>query len=291
MDYTATKENDLEKHGPPAQLTSKDLVDGITVHRFRDFRSVFLESRFKVDVYLPPDFDASHQGKFPLVFFNDGQDMRAVGLTKTLRRLFQDEIIPSIITVGIHAGERMQDYGVAGYPDYKNRGSKAGRYAKFIATELLPYLRSHYPVDTKPERVVFAGFSLGGLSALDIVWNYPNLFGSVGVFSGALWWRHTEHIDNDPDAHRIIHENLAEDDSRPGMRFWFQAGTHDEQDDRNNNGVIDAIDDTLDLIEILRKKGYPKSDVHYREVEGGIHHPRTWGHVMPEFLTWLFRKD
>ena len=35
----------------------------------------------------------------------------------------------------------------------------------------------------------FCGFSLGGLSALDIVWNHPTEFTKVGVFSGSLWWR------------------------------------------------------------------------------------------------------
>ena len=280
----------LENTEELVKLTSKDMIDGLTVHRLRDFRTQFLNTQYKVDVYLPPDYDASGHDRFPLVFFNDGQDMRAVRLTRTLHQLFLENKTPSFIAVGIHAGERIQEYGVAGYPDYKNRGSKAGRYAKFVTSELLPYIQKNYRAETSPEQVAFAGFSLGGLSAIDIVWNHPHLFGSVGIFSGALWWRHSDFDENDPDAHRIIHENLAGDELRPGLRFWFQAGTHDEADDRNNNGIIDAIDDTLDLMEILKKNGYPHTDVHYREVEGGVHHPRTWGEVMPEFLTWLFKK-
>ena len=270
------------------KLTSKDRMFGLTVHRLRQFRSQFLDTPFKIDIYLPPDYDASGSDQFPLVLFNDGQDLRAIRLAKTLHRLFLEEKTPTFIAVGIHAGERMQEYGVAGHPDYKNRGSKAGRYAKFVTTELLPYIQKNYQVETKPELVSFGGFSLGGLSALDIVWNHPHLFGSVGVFSGALWWRHSASTDDDPDAHRIIHENIAADEMRHGLRFWFQNGTRDETDDRNNNGVIDAIDDTLDLMKILKKKGQPLADIHYREVEGGIHHPRTWAEVMPEFLTWLF---
>lgn len=273
-----------------AQLTSKDVVDGILVHRLRQFRSAYLPTQYKVDVYLPPDYDASHDGEFPLLLLNDGQDMRAVKLTKTLRRLFLEEKIPSLIVAAVHAGERMQEYGVARCPDYKNRGSKADRYAQFLSSELLPYIRRRYRAAASPEQVALAGFSLGGLSALDIVWKHPHLFGHVGVFSGALWWRHSDFDESDPDAHRIIHENLAEGECRQGMRFWFQTGTHDEPDDRNNNGIIDAIDDTLDLIEILKNLGHPESDIHYREVEGGIHHPRTWGQVMPEFLEWLFAK-
>jgi len=36
------------------------------------------------------------------------------------------------------------------------------------------------------------------------------------------------------------------------------AGTADEEADRNNNGIIDAIDDTLQLLQILKKKARKK---------------------------------
>ena len=217
--------------------------------------------------------------------------MPRVRLTQTLHQLYLQEKIPSIIVVGIHAADRLHEYGIAGQPDYKGRGNKAGLYNQFIITELLPYIKEEYPVTTDPTKTAFAGFSLGGLSALDIVWNYPKTFQNVGIFSGALWWRHTIAAKwENPDAYRIVHEIIEQDAYRPGLRFWFQTGTMDEKEDRNNNGVIDAIDDTLDLISLLKKKGYPNSDIHYREVVNGIHHPSTWGMVLPEFLEWCFGK-
>ncbi len=267
------------------------LKDGITIHQIKQFRSTFLDTRFKIDVYLPPDFDAGSHGKFPLLLFNDGQDMQQVRLTQTLHRLFLHKKIPSIIVVAIHAGNRLHEYGTAGQPDYKNRGDLAGRYAKFIAAELLPFLQKKYPCETHPGKVAFGGFSLGGLSALDIVWNHPQHFGNVGVFSGALWWRHSDFEEGNPDTHRIMHEIIHQEERRPGLKFWFQTGTLDEKDDRNNNGIIDSIDDTLDLIKELKNKGYSDSDIHYREVKGGIHHPSTWGKVLPEFLEWCFSEE
>ena len=73
------------------------------------------------------------------------------------------------------------------------------------------------------------------------------------------------------------------------MRFWFQTGTLDESCDRNNNGVIDSIDDTLDLITELKLLGYGDEDIKYLEVEGGKHHPKTWKGVLPDFLEWAFK--
>ena len=75
------------------------------------------------------------------------------------------------------------------------------------------------------------------------------------------------------------------------MKFWFEAGTNDEKSDRNNNGIIDAIEDTLDLISELKTKGYKKDlDLVYKEVEYGEHNTNTWKMVLPEFLMWAFGK-
>ena len=57
--------------------------------------------------------------------------------------------------------------------------------------------------------------------------------------------------------------------------------------DRNNNGIIDSIDDTLGLIEELEKKGYKnEKDIRYVNYEDGKHDVKTWGRAMPAFLKW-----
>jgi enterochelin esterase-like enzyme len=132
---------------------------------------------------------------------------------------------------------------------------------------------------------------MGGLSAMDIAWNHPEMFRKVGVFSGSLWWRkrdahslfYSDHRD------RIMHQRIRNGKMKHGLHFWFQTGTEDEASDRNNNGVIDSIDDTLDLIAELTKKGYrPFKDIHYLEMVGGRHDTATWAKAMPEFLKWAF---
>jgi enterochelin esterase-like enzyme len=77
---------------------------------------------------------------------------------------------------------------------------------------------------------------------------------------------------------------------RPGLRFWLQAGTRDETNDRNQNGIIDSIDDTLDLVTELIQKGYKQGkDVLYHQVEGGRHDLSTWKKVIPEAIYWLIQ--
>jgi len=70
-------------------------------------------------------------------------------------------------------------------------------------------------------------------------------------------------------------------------KFYFTTGSLDETMDRNNNGIIDSIDDTLGLIEELEKKGYHnENDIHYVNYEDGKHDVKTWGRAMPAFLKW-----
>ena len=75
------------------------------------------------------------------------------------------------------------------------------------------------------------------------------------------------------------------------LKFWLQCGTNDETADRNKNGIIDAIDDTLDVIKELKLKGYSKAnDITYVEIKGGKHDLPTWGKAFPDFIKWAFSK-
>jgi len=75
------------------------------------------------------------------------------------------------------------------------------------------------------------------------------------------------------------------------LRFYFMTGSQDEIADRNGNGIIDSIDDTLDLIKELELLGYDKEkDMHYINLEDGRHDIPTWGKAMPAFLLWGWSK-
>lgn len=253
-------------------------------HRLR-LRSHFLDRKVKVDLYLSTDVI---NWKSTLLL-NDGQDMEQLKLEHTLTALFSEEEIMKIAVVAIHANEnRMQEYGVANFPDFNNRGSKAVRYANFIIKELIPFLQKEYGLMKEENTKAFAGFSMGGLSAMDISWNNPEFFDKVGVFSGSLWWRSLNTGTAKDDEFRIMHHRIRESAIRDGLKFWFQTGTDDENRDRNKNGIIDSIDDTLDLIKELKSLGYTDQDVIYREVEKGEHNFKTWSEVFPEFLRWSF---
>jgi enterochelin esterase-like enzyme len=253
-------------------------------HRY----TAVLNREVDIDIYLPPDYQLHPGTRYPWLILNDGQDLPRMQFSKILEKLYYARQIPQIIVIGIHAGpDRIREYGTMRQPDYQNRGDRAPQYGQFLTAELIPYLQSRFRLSTDREDAIIAGFSLGALSAFDLAWAYPQIFGAVGVFSGALWWRWEPVNDQDPDASRILHDIVATTQNPPANQYyWFQTGTLDEEDDRNNNGVIDSIDDTLDLIRTLQSKGIPDGAIRYYEMEGGRHEPATWGEAMPDFLKW-----
>ena len=254
-----------------------------------DIYSPLLKRGVVADVFIPPSYYSSRR-KYPILVLNDGQDSDAVRIKSTLTRLTRANEIREIVLVAIHAGDRMQEYGVAGQPDYRKRGSKADLYTGFIVEELLPLIKASYRVDIFHADNAIAGYSLGGLSAFDIGWNHPEIFKKIGVFSGSFWWRSKSYSGGYlDDRDRIAHARVMDDAFKPGLKFWFEAGTQDERADRNNNGIIDSIDDTIDMIVELTKKGYrPFKDIEYVEIKGGHHNQKTWAKAMPQFLKWAY---
>ena len=248
--------------------------------------SVFLKRDVTIDFYLPKNVPDPTQ--INLLLINDGQILEEMGFETILEKLYSERKINPLLCVGIYAGEeRKMEYGTAHCHDYKGRGAKAVLYTAFIFKELLPYIRETYQVPDFREKS-FLGFSLGGLSALDIVWNHPNEFSKAGAFSASLWWR-TKSLNDGytEDTDRIMHQHIRNGQFHPWLKFFFQTGTLDEEMDRNKNGVIDSIDDTKDLIEELIRKGFdPEKNIRYLELENGTHDVSTWALAMPEFLEW-----
>jgi enterochelin esterase-like enzyme len=242
-------------------------------------------------MYMPSE--GTDAREVSLLLINDGQDLAGMGFTEMLDDLYERDLIKPLLCVGIHAGpERKMEYGTAGIPDYQGLGAKADAYTRFIFEELIPVIRGKWHVPVFREKA-FAGFSLGALSAMDIVWRHPHEFTRVGLFSGSFWWRTKDkgNAGYDESADRIVHQEVRHGGFYPWLKFFFECGTEDEKEDRNANGVIDSIDDTKDLISELVAKGYDREkDIRYLEIEGGDHSVETWGKAMPEFLLWGWGK-
>jgi enterochelin esterase-like enzyme len=271
-------------------LTLNSQHQSVVIVRDTSLFSKKLNRNITLDIILPPHYQLSNK-KHSVLYMNDGQDLESLQLGQVLTNFFANNDVEPFILVAIHCNhERLLEYGVAAQADYKNRGSKAQLYSQFVLEELRPHIAQQYRILTDAAHTAFCGFSLGGLSAFDLVWHNEQVFSRVGAFSASFWWRQKAYDQNYREDHdRIIHNLVRKTAQTPKIKAWIQTGTDDEQEDRNKNGIIDSIDDALDLIAEMETNGLKRGhDIRYVEVKGGQHNQRTWSAIFPDFLLWAF---
>lgn len=168
-----------------------DYGEVVTMHS-----SILNEDR-KILIYTPKD-SINPEKRYPVIYVLDADNhfMQMVEYSKYLSR--QDVyVIPPLIVVGITNTDRVRDltpsksnFDYSGKPDttanapYKNSGGNE-HFFQFIQKELLPYVNSNYK--TQPYRIL-AGHSFGGLTAINCLINYPDMFNAYIAVSPSFWW-------------------------------------------------------------------------------------------------------
>lgn len=280
----------------------------------------FAPERIKVAIYLPPGYAQASGRRYPVLYANDGQDMAAVGLQPALAQLYRDKAIESVIVVAIRMlDDRASGYGLSdraagcslvGGSRIGPIGTRAQDYSAWVATTLVPYVDAHYRTRRSPRGRAVLGWSLGALNAFNLGWQYPDVFGRVGAFSPSFWLAADR-----AGATAVQHTRLAQamvdrGPRRTGLRFWFAVGTAEETDDRDGDGVNDAVDDVQDLLQGyrgadgfrlrgLKQLGYSiemdaakhpsrHADASLFLLPGGVHNQASWKRMLPPFLRWAY---
>ena len=272
------------------------------------------DKAIRVRVYLPPDYQST-QARYDMLYVNDVQDMQAVGMQATLDSLYARGAIRPVVVVAIDMPpDRMAGYGlfdrvkgeaIAAPTKYGAVGANAQAYAQWLTQTLVPAIDARYRSVARADGRAILGWSLGALSAFGIGWQYPELFGRVGAFSPSFWLS-AQNTDADAvQATRIVHALVDRSTPMPRPKLFFGVGSKEGTDDRDNDGIIDVLDDTRDLIEGwkapdgkprkgLRQFGYAANLDHARKpnrdnaalylLEGGRHDQPSWARMLPVFL-------
>jgi len=242
----------------------------------------------RLDIQLPPHYDAKRH--YPVLYMDDGQDLDPVRVRETLQSLYDEDAIQPLILVAITMPkDRMGAYGlsdrkaghsVVGPTKYGDVGANAHAYSQWVAETLVPWVDAHYATHTTPEGRTVLGWSLGGLNAFDLAWQYPDVFARLGAFSPSFWIA-------DAKDQRLAEQIIARDAPRKHLRAYLAAGTAEETSDRDHDGVIDVIDDAHDVAALLRKGG---TEVKVVELKDGQHRQWAWAAMLPDFLRWAYGK-
>lgn len=282
----------------------------------------FAPDRVRVDVHLPPGYDPAAAPGYPVLYMHDGQDTPGVRLRETLAALYARDAIRPVVVAAIHMlPDRMGTYALsdraAGTPvvtetKYGPVGRRAHDYAQWVADDLVPALDARYNTRAMPDARASLGWSLGGLAAFNLGWQYPELFGRVGMFSPSLWL--SEGGDDADAVQRTRHaqRQLHAGPPRVGLRLFLGIGDREEADDRDGDGINDALDDVRDFalgwnpdgieagegLRGLVQLGYKvdadhatdpdRADVVLHVLPDGRHDQPSWARLLPHFLRWAY---
>jgi predicted alpha/beta superfamily hydrolase len=163
----------------------------ITIGEALKLPSAILGEERRILVSTPADY-GRHQGRYPVLYLTDG-DAHLTHTRGIVDFLARNGLMPNLIIVAIPNTNRTRDLTPTrafrplpggGRQEVPQSGG-AGPFLDFFEKELFPYVEANYR--TSPYRI-FAGHSLGGMLALHILLERPELFNAYVAVSPSLDW-------------------------------------------------------------------------------------------------------
>ena len=191
-------------------------------HQTFTMQSEALKEVRKLNVYLPPDYDAKSVDGYDLLVMPDGGEAEDFPhVANAIHAALRQHAMRPVILVGIENTERRRDMTGPTTVDSDNKiavhvgGSAAFR--QFIRDELLPEIRHRYRVG-KTSGII--GESLAGLFVMETAFVEPGLFDRYVALSPSLWWNGGALVNNSA-------QSLKKEYGRPTLLFFASAGDDD----------------------------------------------------------------
>jgi enterochelin esterase family protein len=144
------------------------------------------------------------------------------------------------------------------------------QYARFLEKEMLPEVEKHYKLRQDAESRAICGISSGGICALTVAWERPDLFSKVLSHVGSF-------------------TNIRGGDVYPGrirktkpkpIRVFLQDGDKDLDNEHGNWPLANQ--------QMAAALKFMKYDYKFEYGDGG-HNGKHGGAILPDSLRWLWR--
>lgn len=254
------------------------------IQHHHGFESRILGNQRDVLVYLPRGYLRSSRRHYPVLYFNDGQNIFDAatafagvewGVDETAQQLIAQRLIEPLIIVAVAnvGDDRIHEYApTRGLidPDEKRRRRSRGaldKYGLFLRDELKAFIDRTYRTRRAAEFTGLAGSSLGGLATLSLGLWFPQVFNRLAVMSPSVWWDRC-----------AIYGIVAEIEEKPPLKIWLDTGTREQGWER-----------ARELRDRLVEKGWRLyDDLEYTEVKGADHSEAAWGALVGDMLRFLY---
>jgi uncharacterized protein len=205
---------------------------------------------YKLYVSLPKDYATSGRS-YPVVYLLDADYSFAIA-RNVVEHLSERNNLRELILVGIaydgplqYRLNRTRDYTphfspTGGYgPEYQQHSGGGPAFRRFLAEELLPFVRRTYR--TAPERTL-VGHSYGGLFTTWVAFSEPALFTHYLIVSPSLWY--------DGRFMFGLEAAFAKRQRKLPARIFFSVGA------REGNAERDMVEDLRGFARQVERRGY-----------------------------------
>lgn len=167
-------------------VQSDSVIGNLIIHR--GFKSKCLRYTRRLFVWLPPSYGKTTK-RFPVIYMHDGQNLFDAKTSFSIHdwkvdevatRLIKQNKIKEFIVVGIgNSRDRDEEYDL-----FRPLGKA---YAKFMISELKPFIDRKYRTLPDASNTAIMGSSSGGMISFQMAWNYPHIFSMAGCLSPAFF--------------------------------------------------------------------------------------------------------
>jgi hypothetical protein len=198
---------------PDSQQSNNQIVIGVIDSLYSDN----IQEQQKFWVHVPNNLGQGVPtgAKYPVLYLLDGDAhfYSVTGMIKQLSTVNGNDILPEMIVVGITNNDRTRDLTpthvgeVFGDSTFSKTSGGGKNFMKFIEKELIPHIEKNYPASNYR---TFVGHSLGGLTVIDALVDYPELFSNYVAIDPSLWWDNQELLKRSEDViSKTIYSNKA----------------------------------------------------------------------------------
>lgn len=254
------------------------------------FESKIFHNTRMLRVLVPANYFSPYNAHrtYPVLYMQDGQELFDAAtspngewqMDDTIEHLVGGFKIPPMFVVGIDNAGQQRSAEYLPYPDANNKNASDEKsvhgkeYARFLLTEVMPFIEKHYRVSRGARNTGLGGSSYGGDITLYTALEHPSVFGHVLVESPQLW---------------IGNDQLLKDAQKAKVlpqKLYIGIGTNEAYDDPQLGPQ--AVQQVQELDKILLKKGMGVSRLKVVVEQGGQHDQAAWSRRLPGALLFLY---
>ena len=187
--------------------------------------SPIIGERFMYRLYLPPDYLRAPDRRYPVLYLLHGTGGSYTEWSDSFvpeqadRMILAGEIQPLIVVM---PGDAESTY----WANWDN----GPRWADYVAEDVVSTIDQRYRTLPNPADRAIGGLSMGGLGALNLAFQHPDVFGVVGAHSPSV------RLEPDPALWFLTGQNFWDHNPiwlaqhRPGLdslKIWLDGGTDD----------------------------------------------------------------